>query len=126
MAGAVEVVLRAPAGPVVLADFASTLEELERGLMRRTSVPWGTGMLFFFPLRGYPSIWMADTNVPLDILWIDTEPSWRVVDIQRGLPLDRTVLSPKRAARFVLEVPAGFAEHYDVRVGSGVEMRRPR
>jgi uncharacterized protein len=42
----------------------------EKGLMFRTSVPPGTGMLFVFDNEGYRDIWMKNTWVDLDVVFI--------------------------------------------------------
>lgn len=51
-------------------EVASTAEQRRTGLQGRDELPAGTGMWFQFDTRGPQQVWMADTNVPLDVAWI--------------------------------------------------------
>lgn len=51
-------------------EVASTAEQRRTGLQGRDGLPAGTGMWFQFDTRGPQQVWMADTNVPLDVAWI--------------------------------------------------------
>lgn len=67
--------LVSPAGEnVTLAvEIADDPQERETGLMHRTALPAGTGMLFVFEREQQLSFWMKNTLIPLDILFFDRD-----------------------------------------------------
>ena len=78
--------LQLPNGVQIEAEVVRTPEQLREGLMGRDSLPPNGGMLFCFAGPGQHSMWMANTRIPLDILWISS--SGRIVEIaDRGVDL---------------------------------------
>lgn len=67
--GTAEVRVAGLAAPLEV-EVADTEQARARGLMGRTVVPAGTGMLFRFDDPAQQHFWMKDTLVPLDIAWI--------------------------------------------------------
>lgn len=51
-------------------EVARTPAAQGRGLMGRTELPAGTGMLFVWPEAADRTFWMRDTLIPLDIAWV--------------------------------------------------------
>lgn len=109
---------------VVQVEIAATLPLRTRGLMWRTHLADGEGMLFAFPQDAEHSFWMRNTLIPLDMLFLDSEG--RVVGIVAMAPprsLDsRTVGVP---SRYVLEVPGGWTGRTGIRQGSKAELQLP-
>jgi uncharacterized protein len=92
-----------------------------RGLMWRSELPDGTGMLFIFPTEVVQSFWMRNTLIPLDMLFIDKR--MRVVGVvQWAEPQTLTSRTVGKPALYVLEVPGGWASRTGVRAGSTVEL----
>ncbi|MBC8442592.1 MAG: DUF192 domain-containing protein [Proteobacteria bacterium] len=79
-------------------------QERAKGLMHETSLDDGKGMLFVFDEQNYHGIWMKDTLIPLDVVWINED--MEIVDIQTLQPHDLKGHSPVKPARYVLEVNA--------------------
>ena len=100
----------------VVAEVARTSEEREMGLMYRESLPDGTGMLFVFPDAQIRSFWMRNTFIPLDIAYMDGE--LRIVDIQTMDPQTEDSHPSAQPAMFALEVPRGWFERMEIRVGA--------
>src|SRR5690242_12860345 len=62
-----------PDGFVVAAEVAINRADMERGMMYRTELSSGRGMLFVHAYPGRYPYWMANCKIPLDIIWMDTE-----------------------------------------------------
>jgi uncharacterized membrane protein (UPF0127 family) len=103
-------------------EIADTSPLRTRGLMWRTELPEGTGMLFIFPVEVVQSFWMRNTLIPLDMLFIDRE--LRVVGVVQWA--EPRTLSPRitvdRPSLYVLEVPGGWASRHGIRTGARVEL----
>lgn len=92
-----------------------------RGLMWRSELAEGTGMLFIFPAEVVQSFWMRNTLIPLDMLFIDKH--LRVVGVvQWAEPQTLTSRTVGKPSLYVLEVPGGWTSKNGVRAGSTVEL----
>jgi len=74
-------------------------------------------MLFVFPKDGKYAFWMKDMHFPIDIIWLSAEGS--VVYMAQNVPPGSfpQTFRPDVLARYVLELPAGYAKEYNVVVG---------
>ncbi len=100
---------------------ANTPESRMRGLSGHAGLEANEGMLFIFPEDGQYAFWMKDMHFPIDIIWVSHDGY--VVDIASWVSPDTypTAFSPKASARYVLELPAGFAGEYGLVPGDLVE-----
>lgn len=80
---------------------AKTAEEKKKGLQGVKELPENEGMLFYFDPPQEVSIWMKDTDIPLDIVFIDED--YEVVQVSRGKPNNETLITVPDIA-YVLEV----------------------
>ncbi len=100
-------------------ELATDAPSREHGLMKRTSLDQGHGMLFVFAHAGPQGFWMKNTLIPLDILYFDADR--RLVSMQQHVPpckADPCPLYPSAGpARYVLEVSAGTAARIGVQAG---------
>lgn len=100
-------------------ELATTSDERSRGLMYRRELASDHGMLFIYPRPREVSMWMKNTYLPLDMLFLDA--AGRVVRIaERTTPLSREVISSGERVLAVLEVPGGTAERLDLARGDRV------
>lgn len=80
------------------------------------------GLLMAFASDGLWEIWMKDMKVALDIIWLDNTKE--VVHIVKNaspeLSTDK-IFKPTKPARYVLELPAGTVEEFDINVGQKAE-----
>lgn len=83
---------------------ARTEEEKEKGLQGITELPEDKGMLFYFDPPEDISMWMKNTLIPLDIIFINSNKE--VVNVQEGIPNTETQLTAENIA-YVLEVNSG-------------------
>ena len=104
-------------GAKVNVVLARTRTEIEQGLSGRDPLARNEGMLFVFDKDDTYAFWMKDMKFSIDIIWLAVNGT--VVDLAENVSPSTYPQSfrPKVPARFVLEVPAGFAREYMVRVG---------
>ena len=107
-------------GQIVKVAVADTPESRERGLSGRSELASDEGMLFVFPKDGQYAFWMKDMRFAIDIVWISY--SEEIVDVEEKVSPETypTVFTPRRPARYVLELPSGFVEEHDVTIGDAV------
>jgi uncharacterized protein len=106
----------------VWVEVAYTPAEQERGLMFRKGLAENHGMLFMFEQENAYGFWMKNMRFPIDIIWVDRDK--KIIDIyQYALPCKEIckTMVPKSAAKFVLEVSAGFAQRHRIRLGDSLE-----
>lgn len=89
-------------------EVADTAAARARGLMFRKRLAEDEGMLLLWKKPQQVAIWMKNTYVPLDIVFIGAD--WRVVRIhENARPLDITPIPSFVPVLAVLEVRAGMA-----------------
>ena len=100
-------------------EMATTEEEKTTGLMYRKELADGKGMLFDFSPEQEVTMWMKNTYISLDMIFIRADG--RIMRIAENTePLSTRIISSGGRARAVLEVPAGTAQKYGIRIGGRV------
>ena len=100
-------------------EMATTEEEKQTGLMYRKELADGKGMLFDFKPEQEVSMWMKNTYVSLDMIFIRADG--RILRIAENTePMSTKIISSRGPARAVLEVVAGTAQKYGIRPGDRV------
>jgi uncharacterized membrane protein (UPF0127 family) len=100
-------------------EMATTEEEKTTGLMYRKELPDGKGMLFDFSPEQQVSMWMKNTYIPLDMIFIRADG--RILRIAENTePLSTKIISSGGPAKGVLEVIAGTAQKYGIQPGDRV------
>ena len=97
-------------------DVAKTVDEQEKGLMFVRSLPENQGMLF--DMRGFKnvSMWMKNTYISLDMLFLDC--NFRVVDIYANAePLSLKHITSNENFCYVLEINGGKSKADHIRIG---------
>ena len=113
-----------PAGgrPVtVRLEVAADPAARARGLMGRTEVPEGTGMVFLYPRDVAEAYWMKNTLVPLSIAFVAADG--RVVSVAEMTPCTADPCPsypPAGRYRYAVELPAGAFEAAGVGAGDKV------
>jgi uncharacterized protein len=100
-------------------EVMRTAEEKARGLMFRQYLPEDRGMLFDFQREEPVSMWMRNTYIPLDMVFIRADGTVNHVHA-RAQPLDETPISSNGNVRFVLEINGGIAQKLGIRAGDKV------
>jgi uncharacterized protein len=113
-----------PDGSTVHVELAKTEAERNFGLMERTSLPQGRGMLFIHEQPGRYSYWMYDCKIGLDIIWMDQ--AHRIVEMSPNTPpcKGKSDTCPSYGGRqtsiYVLELPVGSIKTHQLAVGQTV------
>lgn len=100
-------------------ELAVSDEERSRGLMFRRSLPEGQGMLFDFKRDDEVSMWMKNTYVSLDMIFIERNGRIRRV-AESTQPESERIISSGGPVRAVLEVVAGTARKLGIAPGDRV------
>ena len=91
----------------------------ERGLMFRRFLPQERGMLFDFATERPVMMWMKNTYLPLDMIFIGR--AGKVVGLAENTePLSEKIIPSGAPAYAVLEVAAGTAARIGLRIGDSV------
>src|SRR5450759_4936426 len=100
-------------------EMATTDEEKTTGLMYRKELPDGKGMLFDFSPEQQVSMWMKNTYISLDMIFIRADG--RILRIAENTePQSTKIISSGGLAKGVLEVIAGTAKKYGIEPGDRV------
>jgi uncharacterized membrane protein (UPF0127 family) len=87
-----------------------------RGLMYRRSMPQDRGMLFDFKREEPVSMWMKNTYLSLDMVFVDR--SGRVINVAENTePLSERIIPSGAPAYAVLELNAGSARRIGLKAG---------
>jgi len=100
-------------------ELAETDPLRQRGLMFRNEMAPDAGMLFTYKRDRVISMWMANTYLPLDMLFIESDG--RISRIAEStIPLSRESISSRKRVRGVLELNAGTVRRLGLSVGDRV------
>ena len=100
-------------------QIAQTEFDRQLGLMFRKDMKENEGMLFIFPDNQVRNFWMRNTEIPLDMLFIDS--SKVILNIAKNTtPYSDNSYSSIKPAKYVLEVNGGFSDKYKVTPGNKV------
>ena len=100
-------------------EMATTEEEKTTGLMYRKELADGKGMLFDFSPEQQISMWMKNTFISLDMIFIRADG--RILRIAENTePQSTAIISSGGLAKGVLEVIAGTARKYGIQPGDRV------
>jgi uncharacterized membrane protein (UPF0127 family) len=100
-------------------EVAETPGQMEQGLMFRTSLAPDAGMLFIYPRPTVATMWMRNTLIPLDMLFVDARG--RIVNIhERAVPQALDVISAAEPVRAVIELNGGTVARLVIEPGDRV------
>jgi uncharacterized membrane protein (UPF0127 family) len=100
-------------------EVAETPEQMTQGLMFRRSLAPDAGMLFDYKEPTAATMWMRNTLIPLDMLFVDAQG--RIVNIhQRAVPQSLDVIAAAAPVRVVIELNGGTAARLGIAPGDRV------
>lgn len=101
-------------------EIARSREEKARGLMFRKSLAPDAGMLFLYRKAQRQSMWMKNTLIPLDMLFIAGDG--RIAHIyERAVPGSLATISSRGRVSAVLELRGGSVSKLGIRKGDRVD-----
>jgi uncharacterized membrane protein (UPF0127 family) len=100
-------------------ELATTPAQMEQGLMFRRSLAPDAGMLFDYQTPSMATMWMKNTLIPLDMLFVDAQG--HIVNIhERAVPGSLATISAAAPVRAVIELNGGTASRLGIRPGDRV------
>ena len=109
------------AGMSVHVAIANTEAAREQGLSGISGLAGDQGMLFVFEKDGMYSFWMKDMLFSIDMLWISSDGRVVYIVPSASPATYPHAFTPHTLAKYVLEVPAGFATQHKIGVGSKLQ-----
>ena len=103
-------------------EIAETEEKKMTGLMYRKSIPDNFGMLFFYQNEDFRGMWMKNTLIHLDLIYLSSNRE--IVDIHINVPPCKkepckTYISKKKA-KYVLELKGNRSKELKLKIGDSL------
>lgn len=100
-------------------ELAVTTPQKAQGLMFRQTMPADAGMLFFYDPDRVINMWMRNTFIPLDMLFIAADGAITKIE-ERTVPQSERTISSDRPVAAVLELNGGTARRLGLVPGDRV------
>ena len=97
-----------------MVEMANTPEKQALGLMFRKEIPADSGMLFDFGEEKDVRMWMKNTYIPLDMLFINAAKEIIFI-VENTTPLSLKIISAPQKSRYVLEIKGGTSKRLDLK-----------
>jgi hypothetical protein len=116
-----------PDGSTVHVEMATNEKEREYGLMERTKLPAGRGMLFVHDDTADHPYWMYHCKIGLDIIWMNGDR--KIVEMSPDTPpcTGKAASCPNygghEPSKYALELPVGSIRKHGLAVGQTIEFR---
>jgi len=99
----------------LLVAGAITKNQRQMGLMYIKELTDSNGMIFIYKRPKVVKIWMYNTPLPLDIIFVDKNK--KVLEIKEGIPYSKKIISSKYPVIAVIEIPRNCSKKIDLEVG---------
>lgn len=100
-------------------ETADTQKERQKGLQGREKLDQHRGMLFKYDELSQKSIWMKDTHIPLDIIFLSEDGT--VLNIEQGEPMNKEHIKSKgENCMYVLEFNEGKTDDFNISEGDNL------
>ena len=100
-------------------EIAETDAQRAQGLMWRKKLTKNTGMLFDYKIVDHVFMWMKNTLIPLDMIFISK--NGQIINIVKNTtPHSTQIITSRGPVRAVLEVPAGTTSEYNIQIGDTI------
>lgn len=111
-------------GLKITVEIAETDAQKSKGLMFREGLVTNNGMLFVYQQERRLSVWMKNTGIPLDILFISELGVIVSIynDVQPCFKVSCEIYESKGKAKYFLEINAGVVEKNHISVGQSLKI----
>ncbi|WP_022710914.1 DUF192 domain-containing protein [Pseudochrobactrum sp. AO18b] len=103
-------------------EIADTDQKRSAGLMYRKDFPADRAMIFVFSEERPVMMWMANTPLPLDMLFVRNDGSIARL-AENTVPFSKDIVASGEPVAFVIEVNAGIAAKLGIKAGDTVKHR---
>ena len=103
-------------------ELAVTVQQRSLGLMFRKDLAPDAGMLFVYPRPQIITMWMQNTPLPLDMIFIGQDNRIEKI-VERTIPYSTNTISSGHTVKAVLEVNGGIADRLGLAVGDRIISR---
>lgn len=104
---------------LVIADNDS---KKEKGLMFVKKMLPNQGMLFNYKIDGYHSVWMKNTFIPLDVLFLDSQ--YKIIDyVENTIPHNLDSIFINKKSRHIVELNAGTVKRMNLNKGKKLNFK---
>jgi uncharacterized membrane protein (UPF0127 family) len=100
-------------------ELADTEATRAKGLMMRADMPLSAGMLFVYDAPQRAQFWMANTLIPLDMIFAGSDGVILQVH-ENAIPQDRSVIDGGAGVKYVLEINGGLAARMGIAPGGAL------
>ncbi|WP_375714122.1 DUF192 domain-containing protein [Rhizobium sullae] len=100
-------------------EIAATDDQRQYGLMFRKEMAEDAGMIFDFGQPRRVTMWMENTILPLDMLFIDSGGTIRHIK-ENAVPYSRAIIDSMGEVKYVVELNAGVVRKSGISVGDKV------
>jgi len=104
-------------------ELALTADQRSQGLMQRQDMPADHGMLFDFGESRPVAMWMKNTPLPLDMLFIQRDGVISHIH-KRAVPFSESIIDSRGPVAYVLELNGGRTYALGIKIGDRVINKR--
>ena len=101
-------------------ELAIDPDQREQGLMYRRQLAPDHGMLFDFGETRRVMMWMKNTFLPLDMLFISQDGTVRTIH-ENAVPLSEAIIDSRESVAYVLELNAGTVKRLGIKPGDRLQ-----
>ncbi len=100
-------------------EVANTPDELQQGLMHRSTLAFNSGMIFnIYPVRP-TAMWMKNTKIPLDMIFVAPDGTVSMIK-ENAQPMSEDLIISRDPVRAVIELNAGQIRRNQIKIGDKV------
>ena len=100
-------------------EIATTPDDLQQGLMHRSTLAFNSGMIFnIYPVRP-TAMWMKNTKIPLDMIFVAPDGTVSMIK-ENAQPMSEDLIISRDPVRAVIELNAGQVRRNQIKIGDKV------